>query len=99
VVIFDRIREQARLHVGDKLAELIDLSINQTLSRTIITSLTVLLTSLALYFFGGEVIHDFALAMTLGVIVGSYSTIFVASAIALDIAKTDMVEAKAAARA
>lgn len=99
VVIFDRIREQARLHMGDKLAELIDLGINQTLSRTIITSLTVLFTALALLFFGGDVIHDFALAMTLGVLVGSYSTIFVAAALALDIAKSDTVETKAVARA
>ena len=99
VVIFDRIREHSRLHMGDKLAELIDLGINQTLSRTIITSLTVLLTALALLFFGGDVIHDFALAMTLGILVGSYSTIFVAAALALDIAKSDTVDAKAAARA
>jgi preprotein translocase SecF subunit len=99
VVIFDRIREQSRLHMGDKLAELIDLGINQTLSRSIITSLTVLLTALALLIFGGDVIHDFALAMTLGILVGSYSTIFVAAALALDIAKSDTVEAKAAARA
>jgi preprotein translocase SecF subunit len=92
VVIFDRIREQSRLHVGEKLAELIDRSINQTMSRTIITSLTVLLTSLALYFFGGEVIHDFALAMTLGIVIGSYSTIYIASALALEMSKTTQVE-------
>ena len=58
-------------------------SINEVLSRTIITSLTVLLTSFALFFFGGEVIHDFALAMILGVIVGTYSSIFVANPIVL----------------
>lgn len=95
VVIFDRIREQSRLHVGEKVAELIDLSINQTMSRTLITSLTVLFTSLALYFFGGEVIHDFALAMTVGVVIGSYSTIFVASALALDMANADRLQTKA----
>jgi preprotein translocase subunit SecF len=54
-------------------------SINEVLSRTIITSVTVLLTSVALFFFGGEVIHDFALAMIMGVVIGTYSSIFIAS--------------------
>lgn len=58
-------------------------SINEVLSRTIITSATVLLTSVALFFFGGEVIHDFSLAMIMGVVVGTYSSIFVASPIVL----------------
>lgn len=83
VVVFDRIRENLRLKVKDSVETVINLSVNEVLSRTIITSLTVLLTSLSLFLFGGEVIHDFALAMILGVIVGTYSSIFVASPVVL----------------
>lgn len=83
VVVFDRIRENLRLRVKEPVEAVMNTSINEVLSRTIITSLTVLLTSLALFFFGGEVIHDFALAMILGVIVGTYSSIFVANPIVL----------------
>ena len=60
-----------------------NISINEVLSRTIVTSLTVLISSIALFLFGGEVIHDFALAMIMGVIVGTYSSIFVASPVVL----------------
>jgi preprotein translocase subunit SecF len=60
-----------------------NLSINEVLSRTIVTSFTVLLTSVSLFFLGGEVIHDFALAMIMGVVVGTYSSIFVASPVVL----------------
>ena len=83
VVVFDRIRENMKLKAKEGIASVMNLSINEVLSRTIVTSLTVLLTSLALFFFGGEVIHDFALAMILGVIIGTYSSIFVASPIVL----------------
>lgn len=83
VVVFDRIRENLRLRVKEPVEAVMNTSINEVLSRTIITSLTVLLTSLALFFFGGEVIHDFALAMILGVIVGTYSSIFVANPVVL----------------
>lgn len=83
VVVFDRIRENLRSNIKDSVEAVMNTSINEVLSRTIVTSLTVLLTSLALFFFGGEVIHDFALAMILGVIVGTYSSIFVASPIVL----------------
>jgi SecD/SecF fusion protein len=81
VVVFDRIRET--MHRGGKrnFGEIINLSINEVLSRTIITSMTVFLVVLALYFLGGVVIHDFALALLLGVIIGTYSSIFVASPI------------------
>lgn len=83
VVVFDRIRENLRTNIKEAVAAVMNRSINEVLSRTIVTSLTVLLTSAALFFFGGEVIHDFALAMILGVIVGTYSSIFVASPIVL----------------
>lgn len=83
VVVFDRIRENLRLKQKEDLKAVMNSSINEVLSRTIITSTTVLLTSLALFFFGGEVIHDFSLAMIMGVIVGTYSSIFVASPIVL----------------
>lgn len=83
VVVFDRIRENLRIKIKEPIEAVMNLSINEVLSRTIVTSLTVLLTSVALFFFGGEVIHDFALAMILGVIVGTYSSVFVASPIVL----------------
>lgn len=83
VVVFDRIRENLKLKQKEEVKSVINTSINEVLSRTIITSATVLLTSLALFFFGGEVIHDFSLAMIMGVIVGTYSSIFVASPIVL----------------
>jgi preprotein translocase subunit SecF len=83
VVVFDRIRENMRFRVKEGIESVMNLSINEVLSRTIVTSFTVLLTSVALFLFGGEVIHDFALAMILGVIIGTYSSIFVASPIVL----------------
>ena len=83
VVVFDRIRENLRTKQRENLEAVMNSSINEVLSRTFITSITVLLTSLALFFFGGEVMHDFALAITMGVIVGTYSSVFVASPIVL----------------
>lgn len=83
VVVFDRIRENLKIRLKDTVESVMNLSINEVLSRTIVTSLTVLLTSVALYFFGGEVLHDFALAMILGVLIGTYSSVFVASPIVL----------------
>jgi len=82
VVVFDRIREnlKAKKKTGSTL-DIINLSINEVLSRTIITSLTTLFSAVALFFFGGEIIHDFALAIILGIVVGTYSSIFVASPI------------------
>jgi preprotein translocase SecF subunit len=85
IVVFDRIRERLKGSGRAPDAALFDLSINQTLSRTIITALTVILTIEALLFMGGSVIHDFAFAMLVGVGFGTYSSIFVASALALDI--------------
>jgi preprotein translocase subunit SecF len=83
VVVFDRIRENLKLKQKEDVQTVMNASINEVLSRTIITSATVLFTSLALFFFGGEVIHDFSLAMIMGVIVGTYSSIFVASPVVL----------------
>ncbi len=83
VVVFDRIRENLRTRLKDPIGSVMNLSINEVLSRTIVTSFTVLLTSIALFFFGGEVIHDFSLAMIMGVVVGTYSSIFVASPVVL----------------
>jgi preprotein translocase subunit SecF len=83
VVVFDRIRENLKLKQKEDVQTVMNSSINEVLSRTIITSATVLLTSLALFLFGGEVIHDFSLAMIMGVVVGTYSSIFVASPIVL----------------
>ncbi len=80
VVVFDRIRENLGRKRG-KLAEIINLSVNEVLSRTIVTSVTVFLVVLALFIFGGVVLRDFALAMMLGVLVGTYSSVFVASPI------------------
>ncbi|MGB5093932.1 MAG: protein translocase subunit SecF [Parvibaculum sp.] len=79
VVVFDRIRESLRKYKKMDLGELIDLSINDTLSRTIMTSVTTLLALLALFIFGGEVISSFTFAMIFGILIGTYSSIFVAA--------------------
>jgi len=79
VVVYDRIRENLRKYKRMALGELLDQSINDTLSRTTMTSLTTLLALVALFYFGGEVIHGFTFAMIWGVVVGTYSSIFVAS--------------------
>ena len=79
VVVFDRIRENLKRNRRDPLPKLVNDSINEVLSRTIITSLTVVLVLVPLVVFGGEVLHDFSLALLMGVIVGTYSSVFVAS--------------------
>ena len=79
VVIFDRLRENLKLNQGAPLPELINLSINQTLSRTFLTSLTTFITTFALYLFGGPEIQDFVFVMMLGVILGTYSSVFLAA--------------------
>lgn len=85
IVVFDRIRERLKGSGRAPDAAIFDLSVNQTLSRTIITALTVIFTIEALLFMGGSVIHDFAFAMLIGVGFGTYSSVFVASALALDL--------------
>jgi len=81
VVVFDRIRENLKRNKKDTLPQLVNNSINEVLSRTIITSLTVVLVLIPLVIFGGDVLHDFSIALLLGVIVGTYSSVFVASPI------------------
>jgi preprotein translocase subunit SecF len=81
VVVFDRIRENLKKNRRDPLPKLVNESINEVLSRTIITSLTVVLVLIPLVLFGGDVLHDFSLALLMGVIVGTYSSVFVASPI------------------
>ena len=78
VVIFDRVRENLRKYKRMELVDLFNISINYTLSRTIMTSITTLLALLSLFIFGGEVIKPFALTMIIGVIVGTYSSMFIA---------------------
>ena len=81
IVIFDRIRENLRGMRRDSLNHVINASINQTLGRTVITSGTALLTAIALFLFGGEVLHGFAFTMMVGIITGTYSSVFIAAAI------------------
>jgi len=81
IVIFDRIRENMRSMRRDALGDIINASVNQTLGRTVIVSGTALLTALALFFFGGEVLHGFAFTMVVGIITGTYSSVFIAAAI------------------
>lgn len=85
VIVFDRIREDRRLYPSAPLGETINRAINETLSRTIMTSLTVFLTILILFIFGGEVTRGFAFAMLIGVVTGTYSSIFVAAPILIDL--------------
>ncbi|MDD2541588.1 MAG: protein translocase subunit SecF [Desulfuromonadaceae bacterium] len=81
VVVFDRIRENLHKNLKGSMNTIFNDSINEVLSRTIVTSLTVVLAASSLFFFGGEVIHDFSLALLIGVLVGTYSSVFVASPI------------------
>lgn len=84
IVVFDRIRERKQALRKEPAEKVMNIAVNETLSRTIITSLTVALTVLALFFFGGDVIHDFAFTMLVGVVFGTYSSVYVASGLALD---------------
>ena len=81
VVIFDRVRENLRKYSDIKIYELTNISINETLSRTLITSITTLLALLSIFFFGGEILKGFSLAMIFGVIFGTYSSIYIANTI------------------
>ena len=96
IVVFDRIRENFRkIRKGTSL-EIVNTSLNQTISRTLMTSITTLLVLVSLFVFGGEVIHAFSLALILGVIVGTYSSIYVASTatLAMGVTKADLMPAK-----
>ena len=81
VVIFDRVRENLKKHIDTKIFDLTNLSINETLSRTLITSVTTLLALISIFIFGGEILKGFSLAMILGVIFGTYSSIYIANPI------------------
>ena len=93
IVVFDRIRENFRkLRKGTPI-EVVNISLNQTLSRTLMTGITTLLVLIALFIFGGELIHGFSLALILGIVIGTYSSIYVASALALmlGVSKADLM--------
>jgi len=94
VVVLDRIRETFRMQRKGSAAEILNISINSTLSRTIMTSVTTLLVLLSLYFLGGEVIHGFAFALIVGVFIGTYSSIYVASnsLMMMGVSKIDFLE-------
>lgn len=94
IIVFDRIRENIRIKVSKSFPKAINISINQTLSRTLLTSGTTLLVVLCLYLLGGGVIHDFALALLIGIIVGTYSSIFVASPILLGFGPSPVEESE-----
>ena len=83
IVIFDRVRENMRGMRRDSMYDIVNRSVNQTMSRTVITAGTALLSALALFFFGGEVLHGFAFTMIVGIVTGTYSSVFIASAIAI----------------
>jgi preprotein translocase subunit SecF len=94
VVVFDRIRENMRSKFRKSTIDIVNMSLNEVLSRTLITSLTTLFAALSLYLVGGEVIHDFAFAIMLGIIVGTYSSMFVASPIVLLLGKEKAFKGK-----
>ena len=89
IVIFDRVRENFRTMRGASLESQVNTAVNQTLSRTIITAGTTFLSVLALYIFGGEVLEGFAFTMLVGIVSGTYSTVFIASAIAIALSKNE----------
>jgi preprotein translocase subunit SecF len=96
IVVFDRIRENFRKMRKGTPQEIMNVSVNQTLSRTVMTSSLTLIVVVALFFFGGEVIHNFSLALILGIVIGTYSSIYVASpvSLALGVSKSDLVPVK-----
>jgi len=99
IVIFDRVRENMRNKRREPLEQVVNTAVNQTLGRTIITAGTAFLSVLALYLFGGEALEGFSFTMLVGIISGTYSTIFIASAIAIILSKKPQTAAVAAAPA
>jgi preprotein translocase subunit SecF len=97
IVIFDRVRENSHLLRREPLEKIVNESVNQTLSRTIITAGTTFLAVLSLYLFGGEVLNGFAFTMLVGIVSGTYSTIFIAAAVAIILSKTAPVRTAPAA--
>jgi preprotein translocase subunit SecF len=96
IVIFDRVRENARTLKTQSLSEQVNLAVNQTLARTIITAGTTFLSVLALFIFGGEVLEGFAVTMLVGIVTGTYSTVFIASSIAIALSKNVQVKSPVA---
>jgi len=96
VIVFDRVRERARVARKLSIAQVIDESINQTLSRTLMTKLVTLLVVVALLIFGGETLHGFSAALVIGIIAGTYSSIYISAALALDfgLVNDDLMERK-----
>jgi preprotein translocase subunit SecF len=96
IVVYDRIRENFRKMRKGSPMEVINVSVNQTLSRTIMTSMTTLLVCIALFVFGGEIIHNFSLALIIGIVVGTYSSIYIASSLALllGVSRADLMPVK-----
>jgi len=94
IVILDRLRENIKFKTRESFENLINISVNQSLSRTINTALTTILPILALYFFGGNILSDFALALFLGMVAGTYSSIFIASPLLLEWNKVFKIEEK-----
>ena len=96
VIVFDRVRERARVARKLSIAQVIDESINQTLSRTLMTKLVTLLVVVALLVFGGETLHGFSAALVIGIIAGTYSSIYISAALALDfgLVSDDLLERK-----
>ena len=97
IVIFDRVRENQRSSKKESLEEVVNRSVNQTLSRTIITAGATFLAVIALFLFGGEVLKGLSFTLLVGILTGTYSTVFIASAIAI-LLSPKKVEAPAAAR-
>jgi preprotein translocase subunit SecF len=96
IVVFDRIRENFRKLRKETPQEIMNRSINQTLPRTILTSLTTLLVLVSLFIFGGDIIHNFSIALILGVVIGTYSSIFIASpsVLMLGISRENLLQVK-----
>jgi preprotein translocase subunit SecF len=96
IVVFDRIRENFRKMRKGTPVEIVNRSLNETLSRTLVTSMTTILVLLALFFLGGEIIHGFAFALLVGVLIGTYSSIYVASTsvLMLGVSKADLMPVK-----
>ncbi|GBE46730.1 preprotein translocase subunit SecF [bacterium BMS3Bbin11] len=96
IVVFDRIRENFRKLRKESPQEIMNRSINQTLPRTILTSLTTLLVLISLYFFGGDIIHNFSVALILGIVVGTYSSIYIASpaVLMLGVSRENLLQVK-----
>ena len=98
VVVFDRIRERLRMRINSNFQEVANRSINETMSRTIITSLTTLIAVLVLFVFGGEVLRGFSFSMLIGIVFGTYSSVFIATPLAIDLSRVNRFKINVAAR-